>query len=116
MHKEINIKGNSFLLCDDKKNLQLSIIHSYLTNSYWSKGISKALIERGMANSLCFGLYTTDQEKVNKSDHKGQLENNMQQIGFARVTTDKACFAYLADVFILHYLLCWKDSYRKEQK
>ncbi|PKI14903.1 GNAT family N-acetyltransferase [Colwellia sp. 12G3] len=93
MQKEINIQGEVFLLCDDKSNLQLSVIHDYLTTSYWSEGISSELIDRAIANSLCFGLYLNAQEN-------GQ-EISRQQIGFARVTTDKASFAYLADVFIL---------------
>jgi len=84
MEKQLNVKGNLYLLSDDKNLLQLDVIHSYLTCSYWSPGISKALVERAIENSLCFGLYIND-----------------QQIGFARVTTDKSTFAYLADVFIL---------------
>jgi len=92
MHKEMNIQGTDYLLSDDKNNLQLNVIHGYLTNSYWSQGISRKLIERGIANSLCFGLYLN----VEKNS-----QSSMQQIGFARVTTDKASFAYLADVFIL---------------
>jgi len=89
MQKKITIQDDVFLLSDDKHNLQLSVIYDYLTNSYWSQGISITLIERAIANSLCFGLYLAKQG------------NSRQQIGFARVTTDKASFAYLADVFIL---------------
>jgi predicted N-acetyltransferase YhbS len=93
MNKEMNIQGDKFLLSDDKNYLQLNSIHQYLTNSYWSKGIPMTLIERAIANSLCFGLYLRENEP--------QQENNIEQIGFARVTTDKASFAYLADVYIL---------------
>ncbi|MEW6983970.1 GNAT family N-acetyltransferase [Colwelliaceae bacterium 6471] len=84
MEKQLSIKGDIFLLSDDKSLLKLNAIHDYLTSSYWSTGISKTLIERAIDNSLCFGLYA-----------------NEQQIGFARVITDKSSFAYLADVFVL---------------
>ena len=89
MQTELNIQDNAFLLSDDKRILQLNVIHNYLTDSYWSKSISKTLVEKAISNSLCFGVYICQQE------------NGIQQIGFARVTTDKSSFAYLADVFIL---------------
>jgi len=68
----------------DPSRLDLDVIHGYLTRSYWGKGISRETVERSIAGSLCFGLF------------KGA-----RQIGFARVITDRATFAYLADVFIL---------------
>ena len=84
MEKIINRQGDDFLLSDDNNKLELSVIHGYLTQCYWSAGISEMLVAKAIANSLSFGLYL-----------------NEQQIGFARVTTDKATFAYLADVFVL---------------
>jgi GNAT superfamily N-acetyltransferase len=68
----------------DKSRLDIEAIHRFLTESYWSPGVPRAVIERAMANSLCFGLLL-----------KGQ------QVGFARVITDKATFAFLADVYVL---------------
>ena len=68
----------------DKQRLDVSTIHEYLTQSYWSQGVSRALVERAIEGSLCFGVF-----------HQGK------QVGFARVITDKATFGYLADVFIL---------------
>ena len=65
-------------------DMQLAVIHSYLTRSYWSAGISQALVAQAMANSLCFGVFLRG-----------------KQIAFARVITDKTSFAYLADVFVL---------------
>lgn len=73
-----------YLLSTDKSKLQMDVIHQFLSNSYWAKNIPLALIEKTIAGSLCFGMY-----------------NNQRQIGFARVITDSATFAYLADVFIL---------------
>jgi len=64
--------------------LDMDVIHDFLTNCYWSRGISRELLERAIRNSLCFGVYEGD-----------------RQVGFARVVSDQATFAYLADVFIL---------------
>jgi GNAT superfamily N-acetyltransferase len=68
----------------DPERLDVAAIHGYLTRSYWSPGIPRATVERAIANSLCFGLYCRG-----------------EQVGFARVVTDKATFAYLADVYVL---------------
>lgn len=62
----------------------MDVIHGFLTASYWSPGIPRALVERAVRNSVCFGVYEEG-----------------RQVGFARVITDQATFAYLADVFIL---------------
>lgn len=68
----------------DKQRMNLDVIHSYLTRSYWSPGISREIIEKAMQHSLCFGIFAGN-----------------TQIGFARLITDYTTFAYLADVFIL---------------
>jgi GNAT superfamily N-acetyltransferase len=68
----------------DKARLDIDRIQGFLAQSYWSPGIPRATVERAIANSLCFAI----------------LHEN-EQIGFARVVTDKATFAYLADVFVL---------------
>lgn len=70
-------------ISDDKRRLDIGVIYGYLTRSYWSPGIPLAVVERAIQGSLCFGVY-----------------HGAQQVGFARVVTDKATFAYLADVFI----------------
>lgn len=72
-------------LSTDPARLQPAVIHDYLTNhSYWAKNIPLEIVQRSLENSLCFGLYHAE-----------------TQVGFARVTTDRATFAYLADVFVL---------------
>jgi GNAT superfamily N-acetyltransferase len=71
-------------ITSDKARLDIGAIHCFLAQSYWSPGVPRAVVERAIANSLCFGVL-----------HEGQ------QVGFARVVTDKATFAYLADVYIL---------------
>jgi len=68
----------------DTHRLDMNVIHTFLVSSYWSSGIPRAIVERSVRNSLCFGVY-----------HRGT------QVGLARVVTDKATFALLADVFIL---------------
>lgn len=68
----------------DPSRLDLDVIHGFLAQSYWARGIPRALVERAVRNSLCFGLYEGE-----------------RQVGFARVVTDQATFAYLADVFVV---------------
>ncbi len=73
-----------FLISTDPAKLDLPLIHDFLTHSYWAEGINVQTVRRAIANSLCFGLF-----------------HGKRQIGFARTVTDRATFAYLADVFIL---------------
>lgn len=69
----------------EKSRLDVDVIHRYLSEeSYWAKGIPRDLVETSIANSLCFAAY--DDDKL---------------VGFARVITDYAVFAYIADVFVL---------------
>ncbi len=75
---------NTYDISTDPSRLQLDAIHAYLTRSYWSPGVPRDLVARAIANSMCFGLYLGE-----------------AQVGFARVVTDKASFAYLADVYVL---------------
>ena len=79
------IHKDGYLISTDIAKLDINIIHDYLYNeSYWAAGIPKQTVEISIANSLCFGLYCKN-----------------EQVGFARLVTDKATFAYLADVFVL---------------
>lgn len=75
---------DGFTVSDDPARLDVTAIHAYLTRSYWAEGITRDLVERSIRGSLCFGLYDGD-----------------AQIGFARVVTDRATFAYLCDVYVL---------------
>ena len=68
----------------DRSRLDVKAIHAYLTQSYWSPGILFATVARAVDNSVCVGAYL-----------------GVEQVGFARVVTDKATFAYLADVYVL---------------
>lgn len=68
----------------DKNRLQVEVIHSFLTSSYWAKGRGIVEVKTSIEHCFCFGVY---------SDGK--------QIGFARIATDYVVFAYIMDVFIL---------------
>ncbi|MEO5793609.1 MAG: GNAT family N-acetyltransferase [Rhodoferax sp.] len=73
-----------YRIATDPASLDMVAIHAYLTRSYWSPGIAFERVQRAAANSLCFGLF-----------------HGVEQVGFARVVTDKTTFAYLADVYVL---------------
>ncbi len=76
---------SAYSISTDKSLLDVEMIHQYLSKeSYWAMNIPFDTVKRSIENSMCFGVYY----------------NNMQ-MGFARLITDKATFAYLADVFIL---------------
>lgn len=74
----------TYEITSDKTRLDVDAVHAFLTKTYWSPGIPRDIVERAITNSVCFGVLS-----------------NGQQVGFARVITDKASFAYLADVYIL---------------
>jgi len=68
----------------DPARIDVDLVHSFLSTSYWAQGRSRELIERSIANSICFGAYTSG-----------------RQVAFGRVVTDRAVFAYLADIFVV---------------
>ncbi|WP_437709696.1 GNAT family N-acetyltransferase [Sorangium sp. So ce448] len=76
--------NEELVISSDKSRLDIDLIHTFLASAYWSKGIPREVVERAIQGSLCFGAYKAG-----------------AQIGFARVVTDQATFAYLADVFIV---------------
>jgi GNAT superfamily N-acetyltransferase len=80
----MDFKKNGFTITTEKEKLDIDLIHSFLNRTYWAEGISKETIRRSIEGSLCFGVYEND-----------------KQVGFARMITDRATFAYLADVFII---------------
>jgi len=83
--------AKGFLVSTDKSLLDIPFIHHFLDKeSYWAKGIPVERLETAINNAVCFGIY-----------------HHNKQIGFARVITDFAVFAYLADVFIT-------PAYRKQ--
>jgi GNAT superfamily N-acetyltransferase len=73
-----------FEISTDQSRIDLDVVHSFLTTSYWGQGRTRETVERALANSICFGIY-----------------KDGAQVGFGRVVSDRAIFAYLADVFVL---------------
>lgn len=76
---------SGYTISTDKSQLDVALIHRFLSQeSYWAQNIPLDVVQRSIDNSLCFGVYDHD-----------------QQVGFARIITDQATFAYVADVFVL---------------
>jgi GNAT superfamily N-acetyltransferase len=73
-----------YVVSADPAKMDLAAIHAYLSRAYWCEGIPRATLDRAVANSLCFAVL-----------------HGTAQVGFARVVTDSATFAYLCDVYIL---------------
>jgi GNAT superfamily N-acetyltransferase len=77
-------RRGTFTISTDRSKLDRGAIHEFLTAAYWGKGIPRETVDRSIEGALCFGLF-----------------EDGRQVGFARVITDRATFAYLADVFVL---------------
>jgi GNAT superfamily N-acetyltransferase len=74
-----------YTISTDKSKIDYDLVYNYLSKeSYWSKNIPLDVVKKGIENSVCFSIFY-----------------NEEQIGFARVITDKATFGYIADVFII---------------
>jgi GNAT superfamily N-acetyltransferase len=80
----IDTESQEIVVTTDPSRLDLDVIHGYLARSYWAPGIPREVVARAMEHSLCFGAFEGD-----------------RQVGFARVVTDRATFAYVCDVFVL---------------
>lgn len=81
----VEFRRGEFLINTDPARLDLDVIHGFLTNCYWAKGIPRELVAQSIEHSLCFGIY----------------DGSGAQVGFARVVSDFATVAYLGDVFVL---------------
>ncbi len=77
-------RRGEYSISTDKGRLDFAVIYGFLTMSYWAAGVPMDVVKRSIEHSLAFGVYKGD-----------------QQVGFARIITDYATFAYLGDVFIL---------------
>ncbi len=78
-------RRDEFMISTDRARLSLDVIHGFLTNCYWAKGVPREVVSRSIEHALCFGVY----------DGQGA------QVGFARVISDFATIAYIGDVFVL---------------
>lgn len=75
-----------YKISSQTNDMNIDIIHNYISRSYWAKGIPLTTMQTAIDNSLCFGVFT---------------QANDEQVAFARMITDTATFAYLSDVFVL---------------
>jgi GNAT superfamily N-acetyltransferase len=99
--KFYEIDKEQFFISTDKNKLDVTFIHNYLSKeTYWAKNIPIQIVQKSIDGSFCFGLFVA--ENVLEVT---QINATGRQVGFARVVTDYATFAYLADVFII-------DNYR----
>lgn len=76
---------SDYVVSTNIKEMALSMIHRFLSQSYWAAAIPFEMHQKAMKNSLCFGVYA----------------QAGKQVGFARMITDQATFAHMADIFIL---------------
>jgi GNAT superfamily N-acetyltransferase len=81
----MEFRRGEFVISTDRERLSLNVVHGFLTNCYWARGIPREAVARSIENSLCFGVF----------------EGSGAQVGFARVVSDFATVAYLGDVFVL---------------
>lgn len=79
----MELRKGTFTISTAKTKLNIPYIHLFLAQSYWAENIPIEIVQKSIDGSVCFGMYDDE-----------------NQIGFARVITDKATFGYLADVFI----------------
>lgn len=78
------MEKGEFRITTNQKEMDINVIHGYLSRSYWAQGVPRATVQKSIEGSLCFAVF-----------------HDSRQVGFARVITDKATFGYLSDVFIL---------------
>jgi GNAT superfamily N-acetyltransferase len=81
----VESRRGEFSISTDQAQLDLDVIHGFLTNCYWAKGIPLDVVARSIEHSLCFGIY----------------DGSGAQVGFARVISDFSTIAYIGDVFVL---------------
>ena len=81
--KSVEYSRGEFTVSTDRSRLDLKLVHDFLRASYWAKDIPRDVFVKSVENSLCFGIY-----------------EGPGQIGFARVITDYATFAWLCDVYL----------------
>jgi ribosomal protein S18 acetylase RimI-like enzyme len=77
-------EAEEFTVTSDPAAVDVDAVHAYLRTSYWAEDIPRDVVARAISNSIPFSV-----------------RHGTQQVGFARVITDRATFAYLADVYVL---------------
>src|SRR5215469_12695526 len=82
--QKMDIITGEYSISTDPSRFDEEMIYQFLTNCYWAEGIPREVVQRSIENALCFGVF-----------------EGKKQVGFARVITDRATYAYIGDVFIL---------------
>ena len=77
-------RRDQYRITSDPEDVDIDAVHAFLTTSYWAEGISRDLVAQSIAGSIPFSLF-----------------HGQHQVGFARVITDKATYAYIGDVYVL---------------
>ena len=81
----VEYRRDEYLISTDRARLDVEFIHQFLSGcAYWAQGRPLDIVQRSIEESLCFGIY-----------------RGRQQVGFARVVTDRATFAWLCDLFVV---------------
>ncbi len=80
----VEYRWDNYRISTDPSRFDVPMIHNFLRNSYWAANVPLSVVQKSIDNALCFAIFEDD-----------------RQVGFARVITDRATFAYLADVFVL---------------
>lgn len=81
---DTELRDRGYRISTDPSAMDVDAVHAYLTRSYWATGIPRDLVAKSFLGSLCFGLF-----------------HGQEQVGFARVISDRATYAYLCDVYVL---------------
>lgn len=87
---------DAFTVDTDPARVDLDVVHGFLSTSYWAEGVPRDVVARSIAGARDFGIYHDGGAPGAAADRPDGA-----QVGFARVVTDRATFAYLADVFVL---------------
>jgi GNAT superfamily N-acetyltransferase len=77
-------RRDDLVVSTERARIDVDAVHAFLAGSYWAAGIPREVVERSIHHSLCFGIYRQE-----------------RQVGFARVISDLATFAYIGDVFVV---------------
>jgi GNAT superfamily N-acetyltransferase len=87
----VHLVRDEYAISTDPRYIDLQLVHRFLSeSSYWAEGIPLDVVRRSLEGSICFGLYQGD-----------PLVGTAKQVGFTRVVTDRATFAWICDVFVL---------------
>lgn len=85
----LEVTRGEYTISTDRARIDVPAVHAFLSQSYWSPGIPEDVVRRAIAGAICFGIY------------HARAAGGHEQVGFARVITDRATYAYLSDVYVL---------------